>query len=178
MKTLKLTPIAFTLFLLFNHGPAAEAGNYCPPAHPPTAYINPDTRNANLKGPVHPSAVDALKCVVNGLQKAGLPIKTLWGYGCRPLSNSNHPRGLAVDVDQYARDRTSPPVPRQQGVDIARSCNVTSGAVLRNPENGHFEVRSMSRGAQARAAPVKRATQRRTVQTRARQRYQNWFWYW
>jgi hypothetical protein len=161
------TPTLLTLSVLSLAFAALPAlAEYCPSRNPPTAYIYPGT-NANLRGPVHPVAVNQLKCVVEKLRAQGLPIKTLWGYGCRPASYSLHPRGLAVDVDQYARDRTSPQVPRQAGVQIANSCNVVSGAIWRNPDNGHFEVHSLSRQQQAQRAPAASPQRRpRPVATR------------
>jgi hypothetical protein len=96
----------------------------------------------------HPSSVSTFQCILQGFENIGMRIAWVGGYGCRPLRTSNHPRGLAMDVNQYARDRTRPVVPRQPGVDIARKCNATSGAVWRHPDNGHFELRSASRSQQ------------------------------
>jgi hypothetical protein len=110
---------------------------------------------------VHPYAVDAFKCVLNGFENT-TRLRIVWvgGYGCR-RNKSNHPRGLAMDINQYARDRTKPVVPRRPGVQIAHDCkNVTSGAVWRNPDNGHFEIRSVSRAEQG----YKQKRQRRHVQ--------------
>jgi hypothetical protein len=165
MQNARLIPFAFGLFLLL--ASTAEAGLFCPPRNPPTADLYPGT-SGNLRGPVHPSAVNSLRCVVEGLKRTGLAVKTLWGYGCRPGSFSNHPRGLAVDVDQYARDRTNPSVPREQGVEIANSCGVVSGAIWHQADNGHFEVRSLSRAEQAQYVP-RHEFQARTTQSLAQQ---------
>ena len=110
---------------------------------------------------VHPSAVSTFKCILGGFENVRMPIAWIGGYGCRPLATSNHPRGLAMDINQYARDKTKPVVPRQQGLQIARSCSATSGAVWRNPDNGHFEIRSASRSRQS--AKRQRARRRRHV---------------
>ena len=112
---------------------------YCYSKDSPKAWV----RATNGKGDlVHPVAVETLSCVVKGLERIGLNIKAIGGYGCRaPLGRSgavsNHPKGLAIDVNQYARDRTNPTVPRAQGIEIARSCNAVSGAVWHDPDNGH-----------------------------------------
>lgn len=116
-------------------------------------------RTSNGNGAyVHPSAVPAFECLMKGLEGARYPIKWVGGYGCRPLPTSNHPRGLAMDVNQSSRDRTNPNIYRWNATAIAQACNLTHGAVWRNPDAGHFEIRSVSRGRQQQQAsrrPIK-----------------------
>lgn len=100
------------------------------------------------KAYVHPSAVKPFECLLKGLDGIRYPIKFVGGYGCRPLRTSNHPRGLAIDVNQYSRDVTKPNVYGWNATKVANSCNLTHGAVWRNPDAGHFEIRSQSRGQQ------------------------------
>jgi hypothetical protein len=114
---------------------------------------------------VHPSAVKTFQCILKGFENISAPVAWVGGYGCRPRRTSNHPRGLAIDINQYARDRTRPAVPRRPGVQIARNCNATSGAVWRNPDNGHFEIRSASRSQQRSKRKYKK-----------RRPYYDWWW--
>ena len=143
----RLIPGMIFMFALLSVSTVAEAGitrSGCA-GNNPQALLQASNRNGAY---VHPSAVNTFKCILNGFENIRVPIAWIGGYGCRPLRTSNHPRGLAIDINQYARDKTKPVVPRQPGVQIANRCNATSGAVWRNPDNGHFEIRSASRSQQ------------------------------
>jgi|GEM_PF-5116510 len=110
---------------------------------------------------VHPTAVPAFQCLLEGLERIKYPIRFVGGYGCRPLPTSNHPRGLAVDVNQSARDVTNPNVYRWNATAVAKACNLTHGAVWRKPDAGHFEIRSASRQQQAARRPARAAKKKR-----------------
>lgn len=151
----RLTFIASILASLLTAA-SAEAGRIHP-GHckqgKPTQIIK--SRNGS-GAPVHPSAAKGLQCILDGLDNARSPISFVYGYACRSLPTSNHPRGLAIDVNQHSRDVTRPTVPRQKGKQIAAACGMTSGAEWNNPDNGHFEVRSMGRRQQAQRRPQTR----------------------
>lgn len=97
---------------------------------------------------VHPVGLERFQCLLKGMEEIRYPLKYIGGYGCRPLPTSNHPRGLAVDLNQSSRDITNPNIYRWKATQVAAKCNLTHGAVWRNPDAGHFELRSQSRSQQ------------------------------
>lgn len=102
--------------------------------------------NDGVGAEVHPAAKENFECLFKALEDNKYPMSFIYGYACRPLATSNHPRGLAVDINQHSRDVTSPNIYRwRSATQLARNCNLTHGAVWRNPDAGHFEMRSQSR---------------------------------
>jgi len=86
------------------------------------------------------SAAGPLQCVVNGLEAVGYPVVFIGGY--RKLGSvrgSLHPAGLALDVNQIARNRTIPRMPSNE-IAIANSCGAISGAQWANGDSGHFQI--------------------------------------
>lgn len=163
-------PVTLTLIGLLALATSAEAGKIHP-GHCKQGKPQAIVKASNGSGaPVHPSAVQPFKCVLDGLERARIPIAFVYGYACRSLPTSNHPRGLAIDVNQHSRDVTRPVVNRHAGLQIARNCGVTSGAQWRNPDNGHFEIRSSSRAQQQARRPAR--TQQQWHQPRPRQQAQ------
>jgi hypothetical protein len=92
---------------------------------------------------VAPHAAAPLQCVVDGIEAAGGHIKFMGGWrahgSCRGCNK--HPRGEAIDINQYARNVVRPGLP-VNSTQIAQSCGVLHGAVWRNADKGHFEVGS------------------------------------
>ncbi len=86
------------------------------------------------------AAAGPLQCVVNGLEASGYRITSMGGYRAHgSVAGSLHPRGMALDVNQVARNRTVPPMPRGE-IAIASACGTVSGAQWGNPDSGHFQV--------------------------------------
>lgn len=86
------------------------------------------------------SAAGALQCVVTGLEAAGYPVRFIGGYRRHgSVRGSLHPAGLALDVNQVARNRTVPRMPSNE-IAIANACGAISGAQWANGDSGHFQV--------------------------------------
>lgn len=82
----------------------------------------------------------AARCLIDGLESAGVKIKFMGGYGKRKFRHSKHPAGNAIDVNQYRRNVTSPQIPRALGIQVAHRCGLISGGAWHNADNGHFEI--------------------------------------
>lgn len=85
------------------------------------------------------SARKALQCVVDFVEKH-VRIKAMRGYGAGTVSGSLHPSGRAIDINQTARDVTSPRVPRSVSNGAGDKCGVISGARWRDADNGHWNL--------------------------------------
>lgn len=88
---------------------------------------------------VAPGAAGPLQCVLDALQTRGYPVRFIRGHGRGSVRGSLHPSGHALDVNQTARGRTTPPMPSDE-VALARACGAISGASWRNNDSGHFQV--------------------------------------
>jgi hypothetical protein len=88
---------------------------------------------------VSPVAAGPLQCLVSALERQGYPVRFMRGYGPGSVSGSLHPAGMALDVNQTARGRTTPRMPSNE-VALARGCGVISGAVWANNDSGHFQL--------------------------------------
>lgn len=89
---------------------------------------------------VSAAAAGPLQCVVNGLEAAGYPVRFMGGWRARgSVRGSLHPMGMALDVNQVARNRTVPPMPAGE-IAIARACGAISGAQWAHRDSGHFQV--------------------------------------
>lgn len=86
------------------------------------------------------SAREALQCVVNYVEAAGVKIKAMRGYGAGTVRGSLHPSGRAIDINQTARDVTRPHVPRSVANAAADNCGVISGARWGYADNGHWNL--------------------------------------
>lgn len=85
-------------------------------------------------------AAGPFQCLINKLEEAGYRIQFMGGYrrhGSR--RQSLHPAGLALDINQYARNVTRPRMPRSE-IAIANSCGVISGAQWASRDSGHFQL--------------------------------------
>lgn len=79
------------------------------------------------------------QCIIDGLERGGVKIKFMGGYGRRGFRQSKHPAGMAIDINQWRRNLTKPVISRQLGIQVANNCGALSGAVWRHADNGHFE---------------------------------------
>lgn len=79
------------------------------------------------------------QCLVDRLDSLGYKIHFMGGYRKHgSIKRSKHPLGLAIDINQTARDRVTRRFP--PGIaDIARGCGLVSGSVWRWRDTGHFE---------------------------------------
>lgn len=89
---------------------------------------------------VAPNARAALQCVVDYVERAGVRIKAMRGYGLGTVRASLHPSGRAIDINQTARDVTRPRVPRSVSNAAADHCGVVSGARWGYADNGHWNL--------------------------------------
>lgn len=89
---------------------------------------------------VAPSARAALQCVVDFVERSGVRVKYMRGYGRGTVRASLHPSGRAIDINQYARNRTKPSVPRSVSNAAADHCGVISGARWGYADNGHWNL--------------------------------------
>lgn len=75
---------------------------------------------------------------------AGYPARPGWTSGYRPRGSCRgcdmHPRGLAIDFDQRARDRVVVAMPRRAVSAIAARHGLISGGDWCHGDLGHFEV--------------------------------------
>lgn len=85
------------------------------------------------------SATSAFQCLVNGLEATGYRIHFMGGWRKHgSVRGSLHPAGLALDINQFARNVTRPHLPAS-ATSIAQSCGLIHGAVWRNADAGHFQ---------------------------------------
>lgn len=97
------------------------------------------------------AAAGPLQCVLDALAARGYPVRFGRGYGRGTVRGSLHPAGMAVDVNQFSRNRTRPRMPRDEA-SMAAACGAVSGAAwLRNPDSGHFQVGGWSGERRSRA---------------------------
>lgn len=86
------------------------------------------------------AALGPLQCVVDALEAAGYPVRFLGGWRARgSVRGSLHPMGMALDINQVARNRTVPRMPASE-IAIARACGAVSGAQWAHGDSGHFQV--------------------------------------
>lgn len=89
---------------------------------------------------VSPSAAGSLQCVINYVESHGVRITAMRGYGRGTVRGSLHPGGNALDINQYARNRTRPHVPAHISNAAADACGVISGARWGYADNGHWNL--------------------------------------
>lgn len=89
---------------------------------------------------VNPAAQSALQCVVDYIERSGIPVKYMRGYGAGTVSASLHPSGNALDINQYARGRTRPHIPVSVANSAGDACGVVSGGRWTNNDAGHWNV--------------------------------------
>lgn len=121
------------------HRPAHRAHRAAPgPRHAGLAAI----RSVNGRvAYVAASAAGRFQAFIHDLEATGYRIGVMGGWrrhgSCRGCNM--HPRGLALDIDQVARNRTTRQLPGSVSAIAARH-GLLHGAVWRNPDAGHFEV--------------------------------------
>ena len=91
----------------------------------------------------------AFQCVVDKIEATGYRIKFMRGFGHGTVRGSKHPSGYAIDINQIARNVTTPRLPAGT-TSMAASCGVFHGAQWRNADAGHFEISSGRREYSAR----------------------------
>ena len=89
---------------------------------------------------VAPAARASLQCVVDHVERAGVRIASMRGYGRGSVSASVHPIGYALDINQTARNRTNPHVPPAVSNAAGEACGVISGATWGDRDNGHWNL--------------------------------------
>ncbi len=86
------------------------------------------------------SATGAFQCLVSALDAAGYPIRFMGGWRARgSVRGSLHPAGLALDVNQAARNVTTPRMPGNE-IALANGCGLVSGAQWADGDSGHFQL--------------------------------------
>lgn len=89
---------------------------------------------------VAPRAAGALQCLVSALDRQSYPIRFIGGYRAHgSVRHSLHPMGLALDINQYGRNRTHPRMPPNE-IALANSCGLISGAQWASRDSGHFQL--------------------------------------
>lgn len=84
-------------------------------------------------------ATSAFQCIINSLEDAGYKIHEMGGFAnSGHISHSLHYSGLALDINQLARNITKPRMPVNE-IALANSCGLISGAQWRNADSGHFQ---------------------------------------
>ncbi|WP_412772449.1 hypothetical protein [Nitrobacter sp.] len=91
-------------------------------------------------------AAGAFQCLVSALDRQGYPIRFMGGWRAHgSVRASLHPAGLALDINQYARNVTRPRMPPNE-IALANSCGLISGAQWANADSGHFQLGGWSGG--------------------------------
>lgn len=109
------------------------------------------------------SAVSAFQCFIDRLEAQGYPIHFMGGWRKHgSVRHSLHPAGLALDINQYSRNRTKPPMPGNEA-ELANICGLVSGRQWRNADSGHEQVGGWS-GSGSRTRVASRAVGRRYSQ--------------
>lgn len=89
---------------------------------------------------VAPRAADAFQCLISALDQQGYPIRFMGGYRAHgSVRHSLHPKGLALDINQYGRNRTRPRMPSNE-IALANKCGLISGAQWASSDSGHFQL--------------------------------------
>lgn len=84
-------------------------------------------------------AVGAFQCLISGLDNIGYRIHFMGGWRKHgSVRGSLHPAGLALDINQFARNVTRPRMP-EAATGIANSCGLIHGASWRHADAGHFQ---------------------------------------
>ena len=95
---------------------------------------------SGAKARVADRATSAFQCLVNALDRRGYPIHFMGGWRANgSVRASLHPAGLALDINQYGRNRTRPRMPANE-IALANACGLTSGAQWANGDSGHFQL--------------------------------------
>ncbi|MBN9042254.1 MAG: M15 family metallopeptidase [Rhizobiales bacterium] len=118
--------------------PIIVAASICTLA--PSAHAATIRASSGATAKVADRAAGPFQCLVNKLEETGYRIHFMGGYrrhGSR--RQSLHPAGLALDINQYARNVTRPRMPRSE-IDIANSCGLISGAQWASGDSGHFQL--------------------------------------
>jgi hypothetical protein len=85
-------------------------------------------------------ASTAFQCVIDKLEAQGYPVKEMGGYARGGhIRGSLHYSGTALDINQLARNVTSPRMPANE-IQIANDCGLISGAQWRHADSGHFQL--------------------------------------
>ena len=85
-------------------------------------------------------AVSAFQCLVDRLDASGYRIRFMGGYRRHgSVKHSLHPAGLALDINQYARNITRPRIP-PTATSMARACGLIHGEVWGWADAGHFQL--------------------------------------
>ena len=84
-------------------------------------------------------ATESFQCIVNKLEQNGYPVRFMGGLSSGHMRNSLHHVGLALDVNQIARNVTKPRMPGNE-IELANSCGLISGAQWRHADSGHFQL--------------------------------------
>lgn len=85
------------------------------------------------------SAQGHFQCVVDALESQGYPVRFMGGLSAGHMRNSLHHAGLALDINQTSRNRTTPHMPSNE-VALANACGLISGAQWANGDSGHFQL--------------------------------------
>lgn len=85
-------------------------------------------------------AAAAFQCLIDRLDAQGYPIRFMGGWRAHgSVRASLHPAGLALDINQYARNRTRPRMPANE-IALANACHLISGAQWGWADSGHFQL--------------------------------------
>lgn len=101
------------------------------------------SHNSHKCAKVNPKYASKFQCLINWLDAKRYPIYFMGGYRHTKIAGtrrwSKHAFGMAIDVNQTARNRIKKRFPR--GVTAAaKRCGLKHGSVWSNPDTGHFEV--------------------------------------
>lgn len=110
-----------------------------------SAYATTVTSRSGIRVQVSNGAYPALQCVVDYVEHAGVRITSMRGTGRGTVRASLHPSGNALDINQYARNRTRPHVPTSVSNAAADACGVISGARWGYADNGHWNLGNSER---------------------------------
>lgn len=112
----------------------------CNPAHASTVIHS----RSGARATVNSAYASRFICLIHKLEAVGYRIQFMGGYRHTKIAGTNHwskhASGAAIDINQTARNRVTRRFPH--GVSsMAASCGLFHGALWRNPDTGHFEVR-------------------------------------
>lgn len=88
---------------------------------------------------VSEGSAQKFQCLIDRMDAAGIPIRFMGGWRAHgSVRHSLHPLGKALDINQHARNVTSPVVPHS-ATEMAEGCGLVSGARWGYADNGHFQ---------------------------------------
>jgi hypothetical protein len=95
--------------------------------------------NGKKKISVNPKAAEPFQKLLDWLEQNGYKVAFARGYGRGTVRHSLHPSGMAIDINQVARNRVTRRYPAGT-TEYAASLGIFHGSKWRSGDYGHFQI--------------------------------------